>query len=177
VNGTTVIINPGTIPAEAGTYQVTTNQGAAFPADYTLVSVSTAVDTGIGLTDPGGYFPGLTNVSQALQGLAGGEPTVGTITGSLLLAAVTMDEFAYAANGGMNWEVLVYKGATSYSSVITASTDGAGNANHVEYGVSVTPPAGTFDFTLSVDNTGGMFRLRGIALSLGWSFVVRRRGL
>jgi hypothetical protein len=69
INGTTVVVYPGTPASEAGTYQVTTNGGAAFPADYTKVSDQTDTASEVGIVDVGGYYAAPDTVESALQEL------------------------------------------------------------------------------------------------------------
>jgi hypothetical protein len=61
--GTTVII---TATADKGTYQITSDGGTHFPADYTLISTTATTASDVGVVDAGGYFAA-TTVETALQ--------------------------------------------------------------------------------------------------------------
>lgn len=179
INGTTVVIYPGLTPSEAGTYQVTANGGAAFPADYTKVSDATDTAAEVSIVDAGNYYA-VDNVEAALQQLGPAVSMVTELTGGLPNATTTaMDSVAVAAPaaapyyGAASWQVEIVNGTNRYKSTVEATTDGAA-AVGVEHGVVLGPGVVNPPFVIDVDVVAGNMRLTATLTAPGWSFRVRR---
>jgi len=175
INGTTIVISPGSPTSEAGTYQVTSNGGVTWPTDYTLVSSSVITASSVGITDVAGWYAGATNVEQALAQIGAGQQ--GQITGTLIVGANTLDSIPFATYGAAEWQLELVKGTTRYYSLVNAVNDGSAVANFTENGVTIVPGAGTFDFTVSVSISGANMILVVTPLTTGWAYRVRRRVL
>lgn len=97
-------------------------------------------------------------------------------TGTIPAAATVIDSFAVATYGDSEWELEMVKGTTRYSSLIRANSDNT-TANFTEESIVVSPGAGTFDFTVDVNISGGNMRLVITPSTTGWSYRLRRRVL
>lgn len=170
INGTFVVIYPGTPPSEAGTWQVTANQGAAFPADYTKVSDATETASEVGIVDAGNYYAG-TNVEDALQEIGAG--LISGPTGALAVGLNVLDTIAATAAEGAEWEVLLESGILRYQTVVTVAHDGA-TATATETAANPGPGVGVLPVTFDADISGANLRLLATAAAPGWSFRVRR---
>ncbi len=172
INGTTIVISPGSPTSEAGTYQVTSNGGVSFPSDYTLISSAVITASQVGITDSAGWYAGATNVEQALAQVGAGQE--GQQTGTLSVGANTIDSIAFASYSAAEWQVELIKGSTRYYDLVSAVTDGT-TANFTEDNIVLIPGSGTFDFTISVSISGSNMILVVTPLTTGWAYRVRRR--
>lgn len=173
VNGTFAVIYPGTPAAEAGTYQVTANGGAAFPADYTKLSDATNTASEVGILDAGNFFAS-SDVEGALQELGPLVTLATEYSGALPDATTTpMDSVPVATVGAVDWSVELVKGTQRYKSSVHATTDGA-TANGIEDGIALGPGLLVTPFTIDVDVVLGYMRLTAALTAPGWSFRVRR---
>lgn len=170
INGTFVVIYPGIPPSEAGTWQVTANQGAAFPADYTKVSDATETASEVGIVDAGNYYTG-TNVEDALQEIGAG--LISGPTGALAVGLNVLDTIAAASAEGAEWEVLLENGILRYQTVVTVAHDGV-TATATETAPNPGPGVGVLPVTFDADISGANLRLLANAAAPGWSFRVRR---
>lgn len=173
VNGTFVVISPGSPTSEAGTYQVSANGGAAFPADYTKISDTTDTASEVGIVDVGNFYTS-TNVEGALQELGPLVAAAPQAQGALPNASTTvMDQVAVATYGAVDWEIELVNGTQRYQSSVHATTDGA-TATGVEDGIVIGPGVVTTPFTIDVDVSAGNLRLTAALTAPGWSYRVRR---
>lgn len=100
------------------------------------------------------------------------------ITGVIPAAPTAIDSEPVATYGDIEWELELVKGGnTRYATLVRANNDSATVANHTESCVTLTPGAGTFDFTISVDVVAGNMRLVVTPATTGWSYRLRRRAL
>ncbi len=174
INGTFVGISPGSPPTEAGLYQVTSNGGASFPADYTLVSSSVVTASQVSIIDAAGWYPGAGNVENALAEIGAGFS--GQLSGVIPAAPTAIDAIAIAQYGDVEWELELVKGGnTRYSTLVRANNDGAAAVNHTESCVTLTPGTGTFDFTITTAISGGNMQLIITPSTTGWAYRLRRR--
>lgn len=174
INGTTIVISPGSPTSEAGTYQVTSNGGVTWPTDYTLVSSAVITASQVGITDSANWYTGAVNVEQALAQIGAGQQ--GQLSGTLIVGANTLDSVAFASYGAVEWQLeLVKAGNTRYYSLVDAVNDGSAVANFTETGIAIVPGSGTFDFTVSVSISGANMILVVTPLTTGWAYRVRRR--
>lgn len=174
INGTTVVIYPGSPTSEAGTYEVTINGGVAFPADYTKVSDLTDTASEVSIVDAGNYYPGAGNVENALQQIGAG--TAGQISGALALGANIVDQVSATTQGAALWHLEVVNSTLRYASVVHGTHDGT-TGYGVEENITLTPGIGVAPFTIDVDVSGGNLRLTITMTATGWSFRVRRQVL
>lgn len=170
VNGTFVIISPGSPTSEAGTYQVTANGGIAFPADYTKVSDLTDTASEVGIVDVGNFYSG-TNVEDALQEIGAG--LVSGPTGALLVATNIIDTVVITACEGGTWEILLENGTLRYKTMLAVAHDDT-NATVSEFGSDPGPGVGVLPVTFDADINAGNLRILATATILGWSYRVRR---
>lgn len=170
INGTFVIIFPGSPTSEAGTYQVTANGGAAFPADYTKVSDATDTASEVSIVDVGNYYAS-TNVEGALQEIGAG--TIAGPTGAVAVGTTVIDSVATASIGAAEWFLEFVNGNLRYASTINATHDGA-TANGIESNVVLGPGLLTLPFTVSVDVSAGAMRLLATSGVAGWTYRARR---
>lgn len=174
VNGTFVVIYPGSPTSEAGTYQVTVNQGAAFPADYTKVSDATNTASEVGIVDAGNYFPSPKNVEVALQATGAGQ-----ISGPgavLAVATDVLDQVAAASFDSVAWEVTVRNGTLRYTAIFTVTHDGTLTSLE-ESNAAPGPGVGVLPITFDADINAGNLRLLATVTAPGWSYRVRRLAL
>ncbi len=118
---------------------------------------------------------GQTNWAVNGGGGGGGGGDV-VFSGVLANGANTLDNLPIASIGDVIWEIELVKTTNRYSSSIRANHNGT-TPNFVEYGLSLSPPAGTFDVVTDVDASAGDMRLRVTTSSTGWAYRVRRRAL
>lgn len=170
INGTTVVINPGSPTTEAGTYQVTTNGGAAFPADYTKVDDNTNTAAEVSIVDAGGYYPAPKEVETALQDIGTG--IAGVLTTVLAAGANVVDTVPVATGRQALWSYTLEKGAVTYAEHNRAVNDGVATPSNGAYGTVLT--AGVIDVVMTVDISAGDMRLIATAASAGWSIKYRR---
>lgn len=169
INSTTVVIYPGSPTSEAGTYQVTSNGGIAFPGDYTKVSDSTDTAAEVAIVDAGNYYAG-SNVELALQEIGAG--TAGMLTTVLANGANVVDSVAVGTYRQAEWSYTLEKGAVTYSERNRAVNDGVTTPSNTAYGTVLT--TGTVDVVMSVDISGGLMRLIATTSSVGWTIKYRR---
>lgn len=174
INGTFVVVYPGSPSSEAGTYQVTANQGAAFPADYTKTSDATNTASEVGIVDVGNYFPGAGNVEVALQDVGSG--LISGPTGGLLVGDTVMDSVASAACQGGVWAVLLTNGTLRYQTTLTLAHDGT-TALLTETGANPGPGVGVLPVTFNALISAGVLYVNANATVPGWSYRVRRLAL
>lgn len=173
INGTYVVISPGSPTSQAGTYLVATNGGAAFPADYTKVSDSTDTASEVAIVDAGNYYVS-TDVEGALQEIGAG--SIGGTSAVLAIATVTADSVPAATYGGGDWEVMLVNTNLRYKSTLSVAHDGT-NAVLTESAVAVGPGVGVVPVTFDADISGGNLRLRITATATGWTYKIRRLAL
>jgi hypothetical protein len=174
VLGTTVVISPGSPTSEAGTYQVTANTGN--PADFTKLSDLTDTASEVGIVDAGGYFPGATNVEEALQQVGAG--LSGAVTIPLPDGATTvLDTLAKANYGEADWSMEFVKG------ILRFSCDGHATHNDTtavftEDAESVGPGITVLPFSLDANIVGANLVLSVTvnALATGWTCFLKRTG-
>ncbi len=113
----------------------------------------------------GGDLSGTYPDPDVFVGQLSTSPGAGVVT--------TLDSALVASIKSIAWYFEAIKGTTTYSSVITADNDGT-TAADTETNIVPQPGAGTFDFTHTVDVSGGAMRLRVTPTSAGWTFRARR---
>ncbi len=111
---------------------------------------------------------GRWNLWVAPGGSGGGTPVS---PGAGVLGVV--DSVPLVAAKTVVWELQAVKGTTTYSSRINASNDGT-TAQWVEGFSTLAPAAGTFDYIIDVDVSGGNMRLTATPTSSGWTFSSKR---
>lgn len=111
-------------------------------------------------------------------------PIVGpTTTGSVLSGAIpvaptVLDSQPIATYQDIEWELVLFKGTTRYSTSVRANIADSVTPEWQEFGITIAPPSGgTFDFTITVDISGGNMRLIATPSSVGWAARVRARAL
>lgn len=97
-------------------------------------------------------------------------------TGTIPAAATAIDSLSATTYGDIEWDLELVKGTTRYATLVRGNHDGT-TANHTESSIVVSPGSGTFDFTISVDISGGNLRLVVTPSTTGWSYRYRRRAL
>lgn len=170
INGTLVVIYPGSPTSEAGTYQVSANGGVSFPADYTKLSDITDTASEVGIVDSGNYYTS-TNVEGALQEL--GPLLLLSTTGALAVAVNVMDTVAASSCEGGDWEVLVENGVLRYKTLLSVTHNGT-SATATESAVAVGPGVTVLPITFDADISGANLRILATATSAGWSYRARR---
>jgi hypothetical protein len=173
VNGTFVIISPGSPTSEAGTYQVTSNGGAAFPADYTKVSDLADTASEVGVVDAAGYYAG-NEVESVLAEIGAG--SISGPTAVLPVATTPIDAVALAGCSGGTWEVLLQNGTLRYRATLSAATDGA-TATLTEDAAVPGPGVGVLPVSFDADVNAGNLRILATATAPGWSYRLRRLAL
>lgn len=173
IDGTFVVLYPGTPIAEAGTYQVIANGGVAFPGDYTKINDNTDTAAEVNIVDVGNFFTS-TEVEGALQELGPLLAASAELSGALPDAATTaMDSVPVATYGAAHWEIELVNGTSRYKSTVNAATDGA-TANGIESDIALGPGLLITPFIIDVDVVAGNMRLTAALTAPGWSFRVRR---
>lgn len=173
VNGIYVVIDPGSPTSEAGTYQITANGGASFPADYSKVSDRTDTASEVGVVDAGNYFAP-TNVEDILQDIGAGIGNA--LSAALLVATVAIDSVPAAVFGGGDWELLLVNGNLRYKSIVSVTHDGT-DTSVIESNIVTGPGVGVVPVTIDADINAGNLRILATATSLGWSYRLRRLAL
>jgi hypothetical protein len=169
INNTTVVIYPGSPTSEAGTWQVTTNGGIAFPADYTKVSDATDTASEVSIIDSGNYFTS-SNLEGATQEIGAG--TILAATGALPIGTTPLATHLIAIYGSAEWVVELVNGTLRYHVHLSVSHDGV-NAVVEEFGGVPGPGVGVIPVTFDADVAGLDFRLLAVATGVGWSYRVR----
>jgi hypothetical protein len=170
INGTFIIIYPGSPSSEAGTWQVTANQGAAFPADYTKVSDATNTASEVGIVDVGNYYTS-TNVEGALQEIGSG--LIAGTTVPLIIGVTPVDALPIATCLGVVWQVLLTNGTLRFTESISADHDNT-NVNISEYGGVPGPGLGVLPVTFDAAIAFGILTLNATSIAAGWSCTIRR---
>jgi hypothetical protein len=176
INGTLVIIYPGSPTSTAGTWQVAANQGAAFPADYTKLSDLTDTASEVGIVDVGSYYPGSTNVEQALQQLGSGVVSgpSGVIASNVVPTNTIIDTYAVGYVGA-DYDILLTNGVLAVKTKLAVAHNGT-LVTVGEYGTAPGPGVGVLPITFSADILAGNVRIiaTSAALASGWSYRLRR---
>lgn len=102
-----------------------------------------------------------------------GENPVITVTPPAAITTVDSVPIGPPGLSSVLYAVEAKKGTNYYGAMIRAQTNGT-VANGLEYGIAVAPSSGTFDFTWSVDVSGGNMRLRITPASTGWTIYAVR---
>jgi hypothetical protein len=169
----TVVIYPGVPPTEAGTWQVTANDGSAFPGDYTKVSDATDTASEVGVVDAGNFYTG-TNVEDVLQEIGAG--LVAGTTVPLIVGTTDIDTVPVASASGLLWQILAQNGTLRYETSISGAHDGV-NVNLEEFGSVPGPGIGVFPITFDAVIVGTDVLLQATSTAPGWSCTVRRMAL
>lgn len=110
--------------------------------------------------------------------LVGPTTTGNTASGAIPASLTVLDSKAIATYQDMEWELVLFKGNTRYSTTIRANIADGVTPEWEEFGISIAPPSGgTFDFTLAVDITAGNMRLIVTPSTTGWEARTRGRAL
>lgn len=169
INNTTVVISPGSPTSEAGTYQVTSNGGIAFPADYTKVSDVSDTASEVSVVDAGNYF-GSSNLEGVTQEIGAG--AILPLTGALPIGATVMDTRPIASYGSVEWVVEVVNGNLRYHAHLAVAHDDS-TATLQEFGGVVSPGIGVLPITFDADVSGGNVRVIATVSAGGWSYRIR----
>lgn len=176
INGTTVVIYPGTPTSEAGTYQVAANGGLAFPADYTKVSDHADTASEVGIVDVGNFYAA-TNVEDALQEVAKGQ-IVGTTGGPLPTGTTVIYTLPVANLEGGDFSIILENGILRYKTMLSVAHND-GTVNVAEYGSVPGPGVGvlpvSFDAAIALPNL--VIRAVVTADNLLWSYRIRPTNL
>lgn len=173
VVGTFVIVYPGATPDEAGTYEITTNDGASFPSDYTKVSDHTDTAGEVGVIDADGNFTA-SDVETALAELANGQ-VLGK-TGTLSITNNVIDFVTASAYASAQFLVTLINGTQRYQTTVLVVHDDT-TADVTETNVQPGPGVSIVPVTFSADIASGDLRLIATATDTGWSYRVRRLAL
>ncbi len=128
------------------------------------------------------WFAGGNASGGAPGGAAGGDlsgtypnPSVfaGQLSTIVPAAITTLDSVTATAYKAMKWSIEAVKGTATWYSEISCAHDGT-TPVWIEDSVVLAPGGGTFDFTNSVDISGGLLRLRTTPSTTGWTFRVRQ---
>ena len=166
----TVVIYPGATAAEAGTYQITSNDGTTFPGDYTKVSDDTNTASEVGVVDTDDHFNGV-NAEDVLKEIATG--AIRGIKFNLLVGTNVADLVPHATYRGGDWAVMLTKGSLAYKTLLSITHDGA-LAAASEYGSTPGNGLSTMPISFDADITGVNLRVLMVASEAGWSCHIRR---
>ncbi len=108
-----------------------------------------------------------------------GPRTTGSVASGAIPASLTvLDSQLVASFQDMEWELVLTKGNTRYSTTVRANIADGVTPEWAEDGIVIAPPSGgTFDFVLNVDISAGSMRLTITPSSTGWSAHTRERAL
>lgn len=168
INGTYVVLYPGSPTTEEGTYQIS-GGGTVWPGDYTFVSPNTDMAANVTIIDTGAYYAP-NNVEAALQEVGAGTilPTSGALSVGATTIATTPTTF-----GLVEWEVELINGTQRYTTTVSASTDGA-TVNVTEFGNVPSPGVGVLPVTFDASIGGGNISLVATSTASGWSYRIRQ---
>lgn len=159
VDNTRVVLSPGSPTSEAGTYNVDSNGGVSFPADYTKISDTTETADEVAITDSGGFYPLSSNVEEALQALGPLNRT--NIQGPVSLAASSetlIDEVLVDNVGGVVWELYLIDDTTGdrINYTVQANHDGTvgADASSAKYTVNGLGPENSDVLNILIDLSG-----------------------
>lgn len=168
-----VVIYPGTTPAEAGTYQITANDGSAFPGDYTKVSDATNTASEVGAVDADDHYDGV-DVEAILQEIATG--AIRGVKFALAIGTNIIDTVPAATYPGGDWSVMLTKGSLSYKATLSVAHDGA-LASMTEENAAVGTGIGVLPVSFTADIAGASLRVLATATEGGWSCHIRRMAM
>lgn len=103
---------------------------------------------------------------------AGANPVI-TVTPPAALTTVDTVPIGPPGLSSVLWAVEAKKGTAYYGAMIRGQTNGT-VANGLEYGVSIAPTGGTFDFVWSVAVSAGSMLLQITPSSTGWTIYAIR---
>lgn len=108
-----------------------------------------------------------------------GPTTTGSVLSGAIPAALTvLNSQPIATYQDIEWELVLFKGNTRYSTSVRANIADGVTPEWEEFGITIAPPSGgTFDFTVTVDISGGNMRLIATPSSVGWAARTRARAL
>lgn len=171
INGTFVIITPTPATVDSGTWQVTADQGAAFPADYTKVSDHTNTASELGVLDTHDHFDG-TNAEAVLDNIAEGQLRGAKTPLTLAATLYVVGSALKATYWGGDWSIVLTKGSLTYKTVMSVAHDGA-IVEFTESNVAVGPGIGVLPVALAADIVGTLLRITAQASEVGWSCHAR----
>lgn len=108
-----------------------------------------------------------------------GPRTTGSNNNNAIPASLTViDSQLVASFQDIEWELVLFKGTTRYSTTVRANISDGVTPQWVEDGITIAPASGgTFDFVINVDISGGSMRLTVTPSTTGWESRVRARAL
>ena len=108
-----------------------------------------------------------------------GPTTTGaTLSGAIPAALTALDSKVVATYQDVEWELVLFKGNTRYSTTVRANIADGVTPEWQEVGITIAPPiGGVFDFTIDVDIVAGNMRLTVTPATVGWAARTRGRAL
>lgn len=86
-------------------------------------------------------------------------------------APTVIDEVPVLTYRGAFWSLTFYKGASTYSFIVSASNDGTTGVNFIRTAQSLIPDSGAFDLGINVVVNAGSMQLIVTPASTGWGVV------